>query len=83
MGIHFYCSVGHQTNLLRIDDDDVYLKDITMRGITKSDPTQKCRPAKGIGKREKKTKNKRYLHIQLRLRGPRGDTLEIGVRGKG
>jgi hypothetical protein len=30
------------------DDDDVYLKKITTRRVTKSNPTQKCRPAKGI-----------------------------------
>jgi hypothetical protein len=34
------------------DDDDVYLKKITTRGVTKYNPTQKCRPAKGISKRD-------------------------------
>jgi hypothetical protein len=33
------------------DDDDVYLKKITTSSATKSNPTQKCRPAKGISKR--------------------------------
>jgi hypothetical protein len=28
-----------------------YLKKITTRGFTKSNPAQKCRPAKGISKR--------------------------------
>jgi hypothetical protein len=32
-------------------DDDVYIKKITTRCVTKSNPTQKCRPAKGISKR--------------------------------
>jgi hypothetical protein len=38
------------------DDDvnDLYLKKITIRGVTKSNPTQKCRPAKGISKRVNK-----------------------------
>jgi hypothetical protein len=34
-----------------LDDDDVYFKKITTRDVPKSDPTQKCRPAKGISKR--------------------------------
>jgi hypothetical protein len=34
-----------------VDDDDDYLEKITTRGVTKSNPTQKCRPAKGISKR--------------------------------
>jgi hypothetical protein len=34
------CSLGR--------NDDVYLKKIITRGVTKSNPTQKCRPAKGI-----------------------------------
>jgi hypothetical protein len=33
------------------DDDDVYLKKDHNNGITKLNPTQKCRPAKGISKR--------------------------------
>jgi hypothetical protein len=33
------------------DDDDVYLKNITTSGVTKSDPIQKYRTAKGISKR--------------------------------
>jgi hypothetical protein len=32
------------------DDDDVYLKRITTRDVTKYNPTQECRPAKGISK---------------------------------
>jgi hypothetical protein len=34
-----------------LNDDDVYLKKVTTSGVTKFNPTQKCRPAKGIGKR--------------------------------
>jgi hypothetical protein len=30
------------------DDNDLYLKKVTTKGVTKSGPTQKCRPAKGI-----------------------------------
>jgi hypothetical protein len=30
------------------DDDDVYLNKNYNEGVTKSNPTQKCRPAKGI-----------------------------------
>jgi hypothetical protein len=33
------------------DDDDVHLKKITTGGVRKSNPTQKCRLAKGISKR--------------------------------
>jgi hypothetical protein len=33
------------------DDDDAHLKKITTRGVTKSNPTQKCRPATGISKK--------------------------------
>jgi hypothetical protein len=32
-------------------NDDVYLKKDYNEGVTKSNPTQKCRPAKGISKR--------------------------------
>jgi hypothetical protein len=35
----------------KLDDDEIYLKKITTGGITKSNPTQKCRPAKDISKR--------------------------------
>jgi hypothetical protein len=37
--------------LIDDDDDDVYLK--FNEGVTKSNPTKKCRPAKGISKRVK------------------------------
>jgi phage terminase large subunit-like protein len=37
--------------LVHDDDDDVYLNKITKRAVTKSYPTLKCRPAKGISKR--------------------------------
>jgi hypothetical protein len=33
------------------DDDDVYFKKNYNKGVTKSNPTQKCRSAKGISKR--------------------------------
>jgi hypothetical protein len=33
------------------DDDDVYLKKDYNEVVTKSNPKQKCRPAKGISKR--------------------------------
>jgi hypothetical protein len=36
------------------DDDDVYLKKLQREGVTKSYPTQECRPAKGISKRVNK-----------------------------
>jgi hypothetical protein len=32
-------------------DDDVYIKKFKTRGVTKFNPTQKCRPAKGMSKR--------------------------------
>jgi hypothetical protein len=32
-------------------DDDVYFEMITTKGVTKSNPTQKCRPAKDKSKR--------------------------------
>jgi hypothetical protein len=37
--------------IYKYDDDIVYLKTITTRGAKKFNPTQKCRPAKGISKR--------------------------------
>jgi hypothetical protein len=33
------------------DDDDVYLKKNYNEGVTKSNPTERCRPTKGISKR--------------------------------
>jgi hypothetical protein len=33
------------------NDDYFYFKKITTRGVTISNPTQKCRPAKGISKK--------------------------------
>jgi hypothetical protein len=39
------------TRFLGPDDDDVYLKKDYNKGVTKYNPTQKCRPAKGISKR--------------------------------
>jgi hypothetical protein len=46
------CMPEEGRNLLyESDDDDVYLKKIITRGITKYHPIQKCRPAKGISKR--------------------------------
>jgi hypothetical protein len=32
-------------------DEDVYLKKDYNEGVTKSNPTKKCRPAKGISKK--------------------------------
>jgi hypothetical protein len=37
--------------ILPDDDDDVYLKKNNNKDVTKSNPTQKYRPAKGISKR--------------------------------
>jgi hypothetical protein len=36
--------------IIPVNDDDVHFKKITTKGVTKSDPTQKCRPTKGISK---------------------------------
>jgi hypothetical protein len=46
------------------DGDDFYLKGLQREGVTKSIPTQKCRPAKGISKRVN-IHNKRYRYDNL------------------
>jgi hypothetical protein len=53
------------------DDDDVYLEKITTRGVTKFNPTQKCRPAKGISKR-----------VNIPEKDERGDS-PLGTTGTG